>query len=148
MFWVLFYECLSYLRSCDRDACLRRASTRSTRGHTSQHSSSLEGRRVLRRRIDGRQARPLLERRRTSKDRPELSLFSRVYKACAFFKYRLWCIAIFRRGRSQTQHFQSSLLVQREGGHKTEYSVYALDNVDNSGRPLSSDVIIMFSHLS
>ena len=35
---------------------------------------------------------------------------------------------------SQNQPFQSSLLVRRErGGHKKDYSVYGLDNVDNSG---------------
>ena len=42
----------------------------------------------------------------------------------------------------QTQHFQSTLLVGsvlivREGSHTKEYSQYALDNVDNSGRPLT-----------
>ena len=37
----------------------------------------------------------------------------------------------FEKG-SQNQHFQSSLLVRREGGgHRKQYSVYALDNVDN-----------------
>ena len=38
---------------------------------------------------------------------------------------------------SQNQHFQSTLLVGREGVTK-EYSVYALNNVDNSGRSLMS----------
>ena len=41
---------------------------------------------------------------------------------------------ILRRG---LQHFQSTLLVGREGGCHKEYSVYALDNVDNSVRPLT-----------
>ena len=42
----------------------------------------------------------------------------------------------FEKG-SRNQHFQSTLLVRRQGGHKKEYSVYALDYVDNnySGRP-------------
>ena len=37
----------------------------------------------------------------------------------------------FEKG-SQNQHFQSTILVGRED-HKKGYSVYALDNVDNSG---------------
>ena len=43
-------------------------------------------------------------------------------------------IALSYLGR-QNQHFQSTLLGGRRG-HKKEYSVYAFDNVDNSGRPL------------
>ena len=38
----------------------------------------------------------------------------------------------FEKG-SQNQHFQSTLLVGKEGVTQKEYSVYALDNVDNSG---------------
>ena len=37
----------------------------------------------------------------------------------------------FEKG-SQSQHFQSTLLVARERGNKKQYSVYVLDNVDNS----------------
>ena len=36
---------------------------------------------------------------------------------------------------SQNQHFNSILLIEREGVTQ-EYSVYSLDIVDNSGRPL------------
>ena len=39
----------------------------------------------------------------------------------------------FQKG-SPNQHFQSTLLVGKEWVTK-EYSVYALDNCDNSGRP-------------
>ena len=36
--------------------------------------------------------------------------------------------------RSQNQPFQSTLSIRREGGGlKKDYSVYGLDNVDNSG---------------
>ena len=50
-----------------------------------------------------------------------------------FLKCRLWGIAILRRG-SRNQHFQSTLLVGREGGgHKKDYS----DNIDNSGLSLT-----------
>ena len=45
---------------------------------------------------------------------------------------RLWCVAILRRG-------QSTCLVGREGVTQ-EDSVYALDNVDISGRPLRFDM--------
>ena len=38
---------------------------------------------------------------------------------------------------SQNQHFQSTILVGREGVTK-ECSVYDFDNVDNSGQPLSN----------
>ena len=44
----------------------------------------------------------------------------------------------FEKG-SQNQHFQSTLLVGREGVTKKEYSVYALDNVDNFGWCLTID---------
>lgn len=39
---------------------------------------------------------------------------------------------------SKTQHFQGTLLVGREGvtNNSSAYSVYALNNVDNSERPL------------
>ena len=40
---------------------------------------------------------------------------------------------------TQNQHFKNTLLVGREVPQKKStvlYSVYALDNVDNSGRPL------------
>ena len=40
--------------------------------------------------------------------------------------------AIFRRGL-KNQHFQSAL----GRSHKKEYSLYALDNGDNSGRPVT-----------
>ena len=36
----------------------------------------------------------------------------------------------------QNQHLKSTLLVGREAVIKKVYSVYAMDNVDNSGRPL------------
>ena len=40
---------------------------------------------------------------------------------------------------SQNRHIQSNLLEGRERGvTKKEYSVYALDNVDNYGRPLKA----------
>ena len=40
-------------------------------------------------------------------------------------------------GGSQNQHFESILSVGKEGSHKKEYSVYALDDINNSGRPLT-----------
>ena len=42
----------------------------------------------------------------------------------------------FEKG-PQNQHFQNTLLVWREWVTEKEYSVYALDNVDNSGHPLA-----------
>ena len=55
-------------------------------------------------------------------------------KGCrAFLKCRLWCIVILRRGL-KVDIFK--VLFWKGGGHKKEYPVYALDNVDNSGRPL------------
>ena len=50
-------------------------------------------------------------------------------------KCRLRCVAIFEKV-SQNEHFQSTPLVGRKGVTKQEYSVYALDIVDNSGRTL------------
>ena len=46
--------------------------------------------------------------------------------------------ADFEKG-SRNKHFQSTRLVGREGGRvsQKEYSVYGLDNVDNSGQPLA-----------
>ena len=44
---------------------------------------------------------------------------------------------VFSYGVIKNQHFQSTLFGREGGGQKNEYSVYALDNVDNSGRPLS-----------
>ena len=41
----------------------------------------------------------------------------------------------FEKG-TQDQHFQSTPLVGREGGHRREYYVYILDTVDISGRPI------------
>ena len=39
---------------------------------------------------------------------------------------------------SQNQHFQSTLLAEKEGATQKEYSACALGNVDNSRRPLTS----------
>ena len=47
------------------------------------------------------------------------------------------CINCNFEKESQNQHFQSTLLVGRGWVTKKEYSVYALDNVDNSGRTLT-----------
>ena len=50
-----------------------------------------------------------------------------------FSKMLLMVHCDFEKG-SRNQHFQSTLLVERERVTK-EYSVYALDNAVNSGRP-------------
>ena len=44
------------------------------------------------------------------------------------------CVATLRR---HLKIMQSTILVGREGGHKKEYYMYTIHNVDNSGRPLS-----------
>ena len=72
--------------------------------------------------------------------RPELSSFSRAYTAYAgregrFLKMLFILHCDFENG-SENQHFQSNLLVGREGVTRKESCVYALDYVDNSG-PLS-----------
>ena len=46
------------------------------------------------------------------------------------------------------QHFKSTLLGGGGGGHKKEYAVYACENDDNSGRPLSiQQILIKFTAL-
>ena len=82
-------------------------------------------------------------------DRLELSSFLRAYTALGgrgsrvavrFFLMSFMGHCDFEN-ESQNQPFQSTLLVGKGGGHTKEYYVYALDNVDNSGRPLR---IILF----
>ena len=48
---------------------------------------------------------------------------------------------------SQNQHFQSTLLVGREGVTKRVLGVYAVDDVENYGRPLSQRVLRLFMYM-
>ena len=71
--------------------------------------------------------------------RPELSSFSRAYTGKDGSRATVQFLKMSFMGHcnfegSQNQHFQSILLLGR--GLQKEYYVYALDNVDNSGRPL------------
>ena len=50
---------------------------------------------------------------------------------------RQWSLYTLK-GSLKYQHFLSTLLGGREGGHEKEYSVYAFDNVDNYGRAIKS----------
>ena len=54
-----------------------------------------------------------------------------------FVKCQLWSFVILRM-ISKSKHFQSIPLVGRGREVTKEYSAYALDNVDNSGRPLTN----------
>ena len=53
----------------------------------------------------------------------------------AFFQCWIWCIA-FSYEVVKNQHFQNRCNLLWGRWSQKEYSVYALDNVDNSGRPL------------
>ena len=80
------------------------------------------------------------------KDRPELSSFSREYtvytrregiKGCrTLLKNVVYGALRFSQGVSKST-FSKYSLGREGGGHKKEHSVYALDNVDNSGQPLN-----------
>ena len=47
----------------------------------------------------------------------------------------------------KNQHFLSTLLVGGRGSHK-KYSVYAFDNVDNSGQPLIYPATEIVTHFA